>query len=219
MKILKFLICVILLFTLCGCKYGADYVDPEDRYIVTALGFEKNNRGTLVTLETISTIEDSEKPQKIFYGEGKNVEIAVNNAVNSVPANVVLSQCPVILIGDSIKGETIKEIFNFCLSSYEISLSVQVLNCENISKILSTDVGKLSVGHKILKSLNYNENRNQINDSGRLSNVIFNSKNNRSFRLPHLTVKENNFAIDGLSVYRLFVKKHMETLGDEINFG
>ncbi len=214
MKISKFLLCIILLITLCGCKYGADYVDPEDRYIVTALGFEEDNKGILVTIETINTIEDSENPQKIFSGQGKTVALAVENSVNSIPANVVLSQCPIILIGDSIKGDSIKQIFDFCLSSYEISLSVQMVNCDNISKILSTDTGKLSVGHKILKSMNYNENSKQITEIGRLANVINNSKN-RSFRIPHIMVKDENFIIDGMSVYRSFVKKSKETLGDE----
>ncbi len=214
MKILKFSVCILLLLLLCGCKYGADYVDPEERYVVTALGFENNDNGILVIMETMSAIEDSENPKKLYYGFGSDASTAVINAETTVPADVILSQCPVILIGDSVMGDNLKNIFDFCVSSYDISLSVQVLNCENVSEILSVKSGEISVGHKILRMLNHFEKGTDITKIGRFSNVLANDNKSNTFCIPNLITNDNNFNVDSLSVYENYFKKQKTALKD-----
>ncbi len=218
MKILKFSVCVLLLLLLCGCKYGADYIDPEERYVVTALGFENNNNGALAIMETMSVIEDSENPKKLYYGFGSDAITAVKNAEATVPGDVILSQCPVILIGNSVTGDNLKNIFDFCISSYDISLSVQVLNCENVSEILSVESGEISVGHKILRMLNHFEKYPNITRFGGFSNILATENKSNIFCVPHLITNDSNFNVDGLSVYENYFMLKKTALKDGMEF-
>ena len=100
------------------------------------------------------------------------------------------------------------------MSSYDISLSVQVLNCENVSEILSVRSGEISVGHKILRMLNHFEKGTEITKIGRFSNIVAADEKSKNFCIPHLIANDDIFKVDGLSVYKKYFKMQKIALKD-----
>ena len=202
MKFVKTILVFFIILCLSGCKYGADYIDPEDRYIITAIGIQKSNEGVMAVIEAPKEIDTKQEAVKVFSASGQNIKKAIQNASDKIPGELLFSQCPVILLDRSVEGDLIDDIFDLCLSDYEISLSVQFVACENPQKILSEDTSDTSVGYTIHRTVNYSNKNFNFSGTSRFAKIFNDNYKTNDFSIPCISLKNGIFLIDGFQRYR-----------------
>ncbi len=200
MKLVKVVLVLLMVFSLSGCKYASDYIDPEDRYIITAIGFEKSANGVLAVIEVPKEISGKANSKTVYSAWGGNVSGAISAVSNKISGELLFSQCPIVLLDESVEGETIDDIFNYCLSNYDISLSVLLIGCKNPIELLNKETNEASVGLAILKSVKFS-NKN-LNSQSRFAKVINNNYKTGEFKIPYVNFSEEVFMVDGVLVFK-----------------
>ncbi len=192
----KFLIILILLSFLTGCSYSKNYIDPEERCIVTSVGV-KRYRDDVICIVEATDIDVA----KLYKGNGNSLNTAIKNALMKISGEIIFSQCPLILIDDSVDKNVLEQIFELCVSEYDFSLSIQLINCD-VSKIYDRKTPENSHGYEIIKTVNHTENSNKITQYGRFASIYNDNNKSSKFYLPHLVISDDALKIDGLSVYK-----------------
>ncbi len=205
-KKLSVIIIITALF-LCGCQV-TDYTEPEDRLIVTAFAIDNENGELVVTLETVDVVKntnDDEYHPTFYKGIGKTLPNALIEASLSSGGKLLFSQCPVILLGDSLNSEQISEIVKHCVEDYEISLSVQLLSCNNAAELLSETSGESKLaGYEILQLINFGDEIFGITKNEGIIDVF--NQDTDYFILPRIDIAEKKAKISGTVLYNKFTK-------------
>ncbi len=190
----KITVILILLCFLAGCG-TANYIDPEDRCIVTSVGVIKRSD------QVVCMVEATNKDEAVVYkGKGVSLEMAINNAVMKISGEIIFSQCPLILIDNSVDKYVLDEIFKLCISEYDFSLSIQLINCD-VTEIYERKTSEISRGYEIIKTVNYTDKNKKIAKYGRFAKIFNDNVNESKFYLPHLIISDGALEIDGLSFY------------------
>ena len=202
MKLFKLSFVIFIIFCLAGCKYSADYIDPEDRYIVSAVAFQKDNSGIKTLIEAPPAKNNPEKTLTVFSGVADSVEKSVELTANKISGELIFSQCPIILIDEGLKGEEIQQIFDFCMKNYDISLSVMLSSCDNPQELLGLEQPVMSVGHTLLKTLTNSNKQVDVSSYARFAKIINDENKNGEFYLPHIIIENETFSIDCMCFYK-----------------
>lgn len=193
----KVLIIALVLCFLCGCNYSSNYIDPEDRMIVSSIG-------VVVYHDSVSCIIEINSKEKegasIYVGEGLSLDTAIKDATEKISGEIIFSQCPIILIDDSVNKATLEQLFDLCLSRYDFSLSIQFINAD-VKDAYNKNTLKSGIGYEILKNVRFTDNDLKIAEYGRFSNILNDYTNEQHFKIPHLDISNDAFAFDGLSEY------------------
>lgn len=204
-KLSSILLLVLFLF-LSGCG-NADYIEPEDRLIVTTIAVDNLNNQLNVVLETIDVVKNTNSDEyhpTFFEGSGKTLPNALIEASLSTGGKLLFSQCPVILLGDSLTGEQIKEIINHCIADYQISLSVLLLSCDNAANVLNkTSSENKLAGYEILQLISFGNEIFEITKNASVLDVYNNSIS--TFLLPRIENNGEKAKIVGISLFREFI--------------
>ena len=202
---------LILMLLLCGCSVNADYIEPEDRVIVSAIGFQNRDNDILLTLETIdvsTTSNEDSYSTLLITGNGKSAYEAFADAESKAYGEVLFSQCPVILLGTDINPEQLNSILDYCVDSENISLAVKILASDNPFSVLSENTSKKALGHQIMNMIEYGNEVSGITKYDTFVTITNVRKNDRyAYRIPLLTSSEG-LNISGAAVY----------LNDSLNF-
>lgn len=201
MKKISVIFIAVLLVLLAGCGYSANYIDPEDRRIVTSVGIIKQNDEVVCIIEAPDADENKEDGITSFRASGATLSEAIDKAVKKIAGETIFSQCPIILIDDSTDNEVMEQVFDLCISEYDFSLSIQLINC-NVAEIYDRKTPESSLGYEILKTVNYADKDKKITKYGRFANILNDNVNASKFYVPHLIISDGSLEIDGLSVYR-----------------
>ena len=144
MKRIIILFCLIS-FTLCGCGY----INPDEQYMVSAIGVEEKGALTLYA-ETVSIGTDKSTAEpRVFKASGKTVEDAVNNLQNGCAKSLILDHCAVIILDSNISPKTKAEVFSFCKTQKSFNISACAVKTDNIEKLLSCTPETATVGYDI----------------------------------------------------------------------
>lgn len=201
----KILPVFILLLFLSGCSVNADYIEPEDRVIVSAIGIQNSQNNILLTLETVDISTNSNEDAystKILTGVGKTVYQAVADAENKAYGEVLFSQCPVILIDTGITAQQLNGIWDYCLESENISLAVRLLVTYDPYSVLNDNNTKKALGYEIMNLLEYGDEVSGVTKYDTFVTIV-NLRNNDSFvyRIPFLT-NTDGINIGGAAVFQ-----------------
>ena len=125
MKIRSFLLVFLFLscFFLFSCSSISGYSEPEDRYIVSAIGFDYSS-GMLEA--SVQIVGDEGEENLIRSGFGESVRQAMGHIEGADSRQLEISHCALILIGDSIGKDTLAEIFDYCRKNNDITVGVKV---------------------------------------------------------------------------------------------
>ncbi len=202
-KKIALVICLCIL--LCGCKQS-DYIEPEERLIITAIGIDDNYGECLVTLETANVMQNTDSDiyaASVLSAVGSNFESAVNKIASESYGKLIFSQCPVVLIGTSSTDEQIRQFLDFCIKEYEVSLSISPVSCDNANLILSENDGKSELlGYELLKLLRFGESSNGITGNDTMPRLINGERNDISYKIPYVKKGEKSIAVSGSALYR-----------------
>lgn len=197
----RIFVTVLLLVFLTGCTGLDNYYDPEELCLVTSIGVLVENSKVVCFIEAPDFSSDNANENRVNKSSGDTFKQALQNASNLFVGKMLYSQCPIILIDDSVKNEVLEEIFELCLSEYDFSLSMRFINCD-VSKTYSIIATKKPVGYDIFKLLINNERVNKTANIGKLSNILNSYKNNGEFNLIHLSIVEDSLVFDGYVQYK-----------------
>lgn len=152
--ILSFFLC----FFLCGCKSSNIFSAEEPEYMVSSIGFRRENSGEkTVFLESIViNAEDTEAEKKIITleGKGETLEEAYRKAKEKAVQPLNLSHCGVVIINENTNTEFLEEICDFCYEKDPINLAAFFIYAPDVKKLLKEKpIASVSVGFDIMSRL------------------------------------------------------------------
>lgn len=217
-------LCLLLLcltMSLSGCTVS-DYLDIENRAIVSAIGLDRYGDGVLLTIEIVNTIDDEKqyaKPQ-IISENGLNVAEAINNISASLSKNLFYSHCGIIALGEGLLPEHIEDMMNFCFNNNEITLLLKIVCAKNAKELLSVEPASMSISaYEIMSILD----SRQKNLSIGYKNSFITVQNNRAtpghiFSLPFFSVETiDDKEVCSLSGVKVFEKDEERVLLDRFD--
>lgn len=187
MKKLKLFICVFILITLCGCT---GYRETERGYLVTAIGFRKDNGKVEISLETLTASDTAQNSESgnILYGAGQNLTEAYYSLKSSLLKDVYYEHCGVIVVENSFDEEETVEILTFCRTLQSLGIGVYVVKSDNVSGLFETRILDESVGYGIIGLI---KNAGQDKFSNKLYQIEKNQAAQKTFVLPKVNAKNN----------------------------
>ncbi|MBE6529208.1 MAG: hypothetical protein E7680_01225 [Ruminococcaceae bacterium] len=131
--------------------FGCRAVEPEEVYLISALGFDRTNSGVRVSAEVPLTREDeADKMEvRVFEGEGETFPSALEAMKAGLAKQLEFGHCALIVFGDGMENSRLDEILE-CLFEWQVPLSATVVYSPNAGELLKK--GSLSapaVGYEI----------------------------------------------------------------------
>ena len=135
MKIRLFSCLLLLSLCLSSCSFVSGYSEPEDRYIVAAMGFDMIEGFLEVSVQIVGRDEIL-----IRTGRGENARAAMSHIVGADGRQLEISHCALIIVGDGVVGSSLSDVFDYCRKNNDITVGVKVAAAYNAREILSLGV-------------------------------------------------------------------------------
>lgn len=134
MKKAALIFCSFLCLFLFGCRA----VEPEEVYLVSAVGFDKIDDRVRFCIEVPLTREsETDRMElRIFEGEGESVGEALCNLKNGLARQLELGHCALVVLGEGIEGERLATVLQ-SVTELQIPLSVTVVSSPKARELLS----------------------------------------------------------------------------------
>ncbi len=138
----KAYICLVFLLPMIftGCQKLTQYREPEQQYLISAIGFDNEDNELKVSLEVIIFSvgkAESSIESKVFSGKGQTVKQALGNLSSEVAKKLLYGHCALIVLGESITDSQVDEIFQFCSSGKDIPISASLVSTTDAMALLS----------------------------------------------------------------------------------
>lgn len=180
----------------CSSVYG--YSEPEDRYIVSALGFDSDG-GMLTVSARIVTKDESEV--KVFSGSGEGVEYAMSHIKGADAKQLETGHLAVIVIGDGVGGNELSEILDYCKRNDDITIGVRLASAHRASALLSLEGAD---GYTLTGALRDGKDGSGYTGGSRfyeVENYRLSDPQRMVCHLPYFSVAEDEYFLDGLKIY------------------
>lgn len=190
---------------LSGCGVRSDYIEPEDRLIVTAIGIDEIGGEIMLTVETADVVSNTNEDiynAKVQYAKGGNFKTALNRIAYESYGKLIFSQCPVALIGKTTSQKSIEEFLDFCVEEYEISFSLSLAACDNAYDILNSNESKDKlIGYEVFKLLKFGKTSTGITGGDSLARILNLNGEKVSYKIPRLSLTDSDIKISGCTLY------------------
>ncbi len=182
-----------LCFFLCGCDAASDYTEPDERLIITALGIDCNKGSFALTAE----LEDN----SVLFGDGKSITAAAAEMSGRAAGKLMLSKCPIIIIDADATDKDLEAIYDFCVRQYEISLSARPVCCDSASDLIYSGTDG-AVGFALLDLIELGNDENGVTSGQSFVDILnLRQKSDGKYYMPHISDKNGELYIDGVSYY------------------
>lgn len=205
-KVLGLILCVSVLFFLCGCSAMEAISSDKQEYIVASLGFDKQEGNYAMFMEAIVVnTEDMNagKQNTVLEGIGGSIDEAYSQIISKITQPLSLGHNAVTVIGKSVDAEMFKEILNYCSENKKLNIGSMLIFTESAEKLLaSKPISSVAVGYDLMSMLEVWEEETGQSIENRLYEVK--SKTRKPFNvfsLPYIEVKGAEFSFDGLTVF------------------
>lgn len=134
MKKIAWLLPLCLLLAACR----ADVSEPEELYLVSAIGFDAGNADLRVSVEVPLTRENEADKMEVlvFDGTGNNLTAAMRDLRAKLGKKLFFGHCALAIFGDGVSGDALRAALDF-LSGNEIPLSVTVVSAPDARELLA----------------------------------------------------------------------------------
>ncbi len=192
-------------FTSCESRVS----EPEQSYLVSAMGFDSSDIGIRVTIEipVISESKSAEAKTILFSESGASVKEALAHMQRGISRELVFSHCALAVLGEDLDKEQMQEIFAFAQTGESLPLATEVVRSTNAEEILRA--GSLSapaVGYEIPELLKRERKRMGVEMRCSIYELRATASPELPVALPRMeTVKEGestSVRLEGLDVLR-----------------
>ncbi len=156
-------LCVFCVLVLCGCSYR----EIDRGYLVTAIGFQKENVKSKIYIEAISSsdVNDSPPTRVVLESEGSNFENALTNLNRSLVKPLYFEQLGAAVIS----GDQTDEGISFLKSIKNINYGIFVVKTDDIDLLFKSQTPSGVLGYDIIGLIKNNGKfKNQLYQNGRL---------------------------------------------------
>ena len=147
----RFWIAGILIIGLCLCSCS-QYTEPEQVYLVSAMGFDGVEDEIRVTVEIPVIGESGSSQQKTmrFTQTGEDVRRALRRMESGLSRELIFSHCALAALGETLSKEQMQEIFAFAGTGEGIPLAAEAVVCGDAEKLLGVDgFSGIAMGYEI----------------------------------------------------------------------
>lgn len=142
---------LLALLLLCPFLSGCYAVEPEEVYLISALGFDRTDTGIRLVAEVPLTREDeSDKMEvRVFEGTGGSIPAALEAMKTGLAKKPEFGHCALAVLGEGVEGAELEAALQ-CLSEWQVPLSATVIFSPDAKSLL--EKGSLSapaVGYEI----------------------------------------------------------------------
>ena len=159
MKRLLWILPLCLMLSACG----AHTTEPEQLYLVSAIGFDRMDAGIRVVAEVPLTRENEADKMEVcvFAGEGATIPNALQQMKRGLGKELFFGHCALAVLGDGVEEDWLNSVLDF-LNAEDVPLSVTVISAPDAQKLLARgSVAASAAGYEIPDIL-----RLQIRESG-----------------------------------------------------
>ena len=208
-KLSGLILCVCLVFSLCGCSAREAISSDKQEYIVASLGFDKKDNRYAMFLEAIVVnTEDmnADKQNIVIAGMGDSIEQAYSQIISKITQPLSLGHNAVTVIGRSVDSRMLKEILNYCSENKELNIGTMLISTESAEKLLECEsVSSVAVGYDLMSMLEvWEEKTGQLMENRLYEAKSKTQKTLNVFSLPYTEVENEEFSLVGLSVFEDF---------------
>lgn len=129
------LICLCTLATSCAETPR----EPEQVYLVSALGFDGGEMGYRISVEVPLIGEKNGIASKVLCGEGATVEEALFQVTEGLSKELIYSHCALLILGNSLSRQQLVEVFAFAGNGEHIPLEARTVCADSAETLLSAD--------------------------------------------------------------------------------
>lgn len=206
-KITSLLIVILFAFSLSGCSFGAIDTEKGLEFLISSIGFDRENGEFSVFLETVtvnSEDADSDKKLTLINGSGKNLAEAFKDANQKSVRPFMFSHCAVAVIGKGVSEKDFRNICTFLYEKDEINLSLRFIYTDNAKKLLSSEtVASIAVGYDITDAIDRQSDYSGIVYKNRFYEVEAARREVINvFALPRFAVIEKGYTNEGITVFK-----------------
>lgn len=196
---------LLFLCLVCLSVAGCRAVEPEEVYLISALGFDRTESGVRVSAEVPLTRENEadQMEVRVFEGTGKTLPSALEAMKAGLAKRLEFGHCALIVLGDGMEESRLDEILE-SLSGWQVPLSATVVFSPGAGELLKK--GSLSapaVGYEIPDILRLISEERGVSFRCRVYEVA-SAKGN--FKIPRFLPNGEETAevdrLDGICVYR-----------------
>lgn len=190
MKI-RFILTVLCLLMLNGCAGQ----DPNEKYMVSALGFSSASNDVKITLQVSSAESQDEKT--LLHGSGKTISDAFDNAKASFSKTPSFGHCEAVVLSDDLDAQKVNDVIDL-LDALGISLQSRIVSCDSASNLLDGDLSGDGIVALIKQS---DENFGFGGNTAFFEIKTALIAGGGDFALPYISLSQGQPAVDGLLRY------------------
>ena len=197
---------LFLAYTMRGRSPSGSGAETNQKYIVSAIGFDNIDNSIKVSLETLivnSETENDQQEVQILSGSGVTVDAALEEVGKSLAKPLLLSHCGILVFGETLMPEQIDEICDYCFQKNEITLSVYVVSTKDSVELLNCKpLSSVAVGYDVIGLIEEQSNRTGLNYKNRYYEVEAGRERVENiFTAAIIKVEQEKFKIDGTNIY------------------
>lgn len=201
-KFLSFgLIFIICFLSLSGCSASKNFSVGTHKYIVSAIGFDKEKSDYTVYLEAvvINSEESGENSKRIIIsGKSKRIAEAFKSAVTKAVEPIELGHCSSIIIGKGINRKSFKTTIDFLNSKRDINPAIQIVSAENASKLLKLEpIASVAMGFDLASMQQSVSKQFNIKYENRLYNLL---SEKEIFLIPYFKFCDDGYCLENIRI-------------------
>lgn len=189
---------ILAVLFLVSCSSVYDYSEPEDRYIVSAMGFDSENEVLTVSARIVT---EDESQVTVFSGSGESVEYAMSHIKGADAKQLELSHLAVIVVGSGVDADELSEIFDHCRSNADITVGVRIASAHSARELLSLEGAD---GYTLTGALRDGQYGSGFSGGSRFYEVEehrLSEPQRKICHLPYFSANGSGYFLDGLKIY------------------
>ena len=187
---------VCLFLMSCSSVYG--YSEPEDRYTVSALGFDYENG---VFTASARMVAEDRSEVKVFSGSGESVGYAMSHIKGADAKQLELSHLAAVIVGEGINDDALSDILDYCKGNDDITVGIRLASAHRASELLSLEEAD---GYTLTGALRDGKDGSGFTGGSRFYEVENDRLADRAravCHLPYFAVDSEGYYLDGLKIY------------------
>lgn len=178
-----------------SCSSISGYSEPEDRYIVSAMGFDVVDGALAVSVQIMD--KDS---TRVCRGLGESVWQAMAHIEGADARQLEISHCALILIGDTLGAGEISEVLDYCRKNNDITVGVKVASARDTHALLSLGYD----GYELLGAIRDGYDGVGFTGGSRFYEIeeIRSSQSVPVYHLPYFFTVGEGYTVSGLKLFK-----------------